>query len=343
MELPMRIDGALQKTGWPWAGGACLPPRMDDGGDWPRITIVTPSLNQGRYIEETIRSVLLQGYPNLEYILMDGGSTDDTVDIIRRYEPWITRWASEPDKGQSHAINKGFRNSSGEIFGYINSDDIYEPGALAAMAKAYMQGGRPGLLAGDCWICDPELNPLRVFKAGWPLDLSHFLKPFASTFPQPASFFARNFYERVNGFDETLHYAFDQEFFLKMGLSGAAPMFIRRVLARYRDHRTVKTRHTVRFYVDALMILKRYGTHCGLTTREISSLRRKIENDVAYFETFTEWGRKGRMAAILYFSNRVIRYPDFLFDRKVLGQARRLFMFRARDVAELRNRNDLNG
>lgn len=307
-----------------------------DSEDWPRISIVTPSLNQGRYIEETIRSVLLQGYPYLEYIIMDGGSADETAGIIRKYAHLITHWASESDKGQSHAINKGFQRATGEIFGYINSDDIYEPGAFAAVAEAYMKGERPALLAGNCRICDPELNPHRIFKAGWPSGLSHFLKPFSSTFPQPASFFTQELYERVGGFDETLHYAFDQEFFLKTGLTGAAPVFIDRVLARYRDHQAVKTRNTVRFYEEAVLILERHGRQCGLSEREISARKRQIENDIAYFHTFTTWRQKGRLAALFKFGKRAIRYPDFLFDRKVLGQARRLLMFREKDVAELK-------
>jgi len=103
---------------------------MPDGQPWPRISIVTPSYNQGQFIEETIRSVLLQGYPDLEYIIVDGASTDCSVDIIRRYEPWLAHWESEPDRGQSHAINKGLDRTTGSVAAYLNSDDLYLPGAL---------------------------------------------------------------------------------------------------------------------------------------------------------------------------------------------------------------------
>ena len=109
---------------------------MPDGKTWPKISIVTPSYNQGEFIERTIRSVLLQGYPNLEYIIIDGGSTDRSVELIGKYEPFIRYWVSEPDKGQSNAINKGFQHASGGIFAWLNSDDIYLPGALVAVAKA---------------------------------------------------------------------------------------------------------------------------------------------------------------------------------------------------------------
>src|SRR5262245_37717609 len=102
------------KTGWPWTEESLrLSERMPEVHCWPPITIITPSFNQGRFIEETIRSILLQGYPNLEYFVLDGGSTDDTVAIIRKYSSWISFWVSEPDHGQSAAINRGLRMGSG--------------------------------------------------------------------------------------------------------------------------------------------------------------------------------------------------------------------------------------
>ena len=106
----------------------------------PRITIVTPSFNQGQYLEQTLRSVLDQGYPNLEYIVVDGGSTDDSVDILNRYADRLAWWVSEKDAGQSDAINKGFARASGDVYGYINSDDFLYPGALEAVGKAYASG-----------------------------------------------------------------------------------------------------------------------------------------------------------------------------------------------------------
>ena len=112
-ELPSPLPGT---TGWPWREETRqLPNTLPDGSPWPRISIVTPSFNQGKYIEETIRSILLQGYPNLEYIIMDGGSNDGSLEIIKKYEPWLALWVSEKDRGQSHAINKGFLSSTGDV------------------------------------------------------------------------------------------------------------------------------------------------------------------------------------------------------------------------------------
>ncbi len=113
--------------------------------DWPKISIVTPSFNQGRYIEETIQSVLFQNYPNLEYIIIDGGSTDETISVIKKYEGYITYWVSEPDNGQSEAINKGLKYCTGEIFNWLNSDDSYLPDTFFNVATAFMQD--TGLIA----------------------------------------------------------------------------------------------------------------------------------------------------------------------------------------------------
>ena len=134
--LPAPSSG---KTGWPWT--VCTSgPDCSSISHCPTISIITPSFNQGQFIEETIRSVLLQGYPKLEYIIIDGGSTDETVAIIKKYEPWLTYWVSEVDRGQPHAINKGIAMATGDILAWINSDDIYLPGLLDKVARFYRSG-----------------------------------------------------------------------------------------------------------------------------------------------------------------------------------------------------------
>ena len=126
------------RTGWPWTVETLrLPTQRPDGTPWPCISIVTPSYNQGEFIEETLRSVLLQGYPDLEYMVIDGDSTDGSVDIIRKYAHWLTHWVSEPDRGQAHAIDKGLESSTGDIFQWINSDDVLAAGALGTVATAF--------------------------------------------------------------------------------------------------------------------------------------------------------------------------------------------------------------
>ena len=126
-----------EKRGWPWTLTAEENLAGKNDINWPRISVVTPSYNQGEFIEETIRSVLLQGYPNLEYIIIDGGSTDGSVEIIRKYEPWLAYWVSEPDAGMYDAINKGFARATGDIMAWSNTDDVYLPHALRTMGTVF--------------------------------------------------------------------------------------------------------------------------------------------------------------------------------------------------------------
>lgn len=123
--------------GWPWPE---KPPSLSLGqkNAWPRVTLVTPCFNSGDFLEEAIRSVLLQGYPNLEYIIIDGGSSDQSVDIIRKYEQWLTCWESNPDRGQSHAINKGLAKATGVYFNWHNADDILLPDSLFQTVQGFI-------------------------------------------------------------------------------------------------------------------------------------------------------------------------------------------------------------
>ena len=165
------------EVGWPWTQGSTpLPPTLPDGSPWPRITIVTPSYNQGHFLEETIRSVLLQGYPDLEYFVIDGGSKDSSLEVIRKYEPWLTGWVSEKDRGQSHAINKGFARATGDLITFQNSDDIYLPNALEDAGARWAAQRGAGVVVGGFHYIDGrkmrELSyPARIPGKG-PVDLA---------------------------------------------------------------------------------------------------------------------------------------------------------------------------
>lgn len=126
------------KSGWPWTiQDKVLSEKMPDGSEWPRLSIITPSYNQGKFLEATIRSVLLQGYPNLEYIIIDGGSTDNSLEIIKKYDKYLFYWHSQKDRGQADAINQGLEKSTGEILGWINSDDLYVKGTFSKIVKTF--------------------------------------------------------------------------------------------------------------------------------------------------------------------------------------------------------------
>ena len=225
------------KTGWPWTV-ATPTATGDDVPSLPRVTIVTPSFNQAQYLEETIRSVLLQGYPDLEYIVVDGGSADGSVEVIRKYAPWLAYWVSEKDKGQSHAINKGFARASGQVFNYLASDDVLEPGCLLNVARALRERAAK-------WV----VGQVRYRSAGhpdWPLRVNpetSFTEWFLwCPVPQPSSFWTADLHRANGEFREDLHCYFDYEFWLRLRfLKDQVPVVIPQDLAVYRLHAQSKT------------------------------------------------------------------------------------------------------
>lgn len=214
------FPGVPGRQDWPWTHpAAALPPTMPNGAAWPRISLITPSFNQAAYLEETIRSVLLQGYPNLEYHIIDGGSTDGSVEIIRKYEPWLTSWVSEPDAGQSDAINKGFARCDGEIFNWLCSDDLLEPGALRQVALAFAAAPACDAVAGDCF-CRYERDPQRSGVRPASVDrLQH--SPFLAAVWQPSCFFKRRLIERPTLVLNHLHFTMDRELWCYLHQRGA--------------------------------------------------------------------------------------------------------------------------
>lgn len=220
----------------------------------PLVSVVTPSLDQGRFLEEAIRSVLEQDYPRIEHVVVDGGSTDETLEILRRY-PHL-RWVSEPDRGQADAINKGFRMASGDIFGWLNADDYYLPGAVAAAVDALVRGGC-GLVHGG-WRQVDETGRTIKDVAVVPFDYEEQLER-ANRVAQPGSFFTREAFEAVGGVDPALRYAMDYELWLKLGERYTVCQ-VDQVLAAYRYHPTSKSvAHYRRFAAETWRAGRSHG------------------------------------------------------------------------------------
>lgn len=186
----------------------------------PRITVITPSFNQGDYIEATIQSVLSQGYQDLEYIVMDGGSTDHTLDILRRYDGQL-QWISEKDRGQSDALNKGFRRATGEIIAFLNSDDRYEPESLLTVGRIFAERPDVMWLTGRCRNIDHDDNEIRglitSYKNFWLRLRSFKVLQVLNFISQPATFWRREVYESVGDLDEGLHYAMEYDYWMRIG------------------------------------------------------------------------------------------------------------------------------
>lgn len=203
----------------------------------PRISIVLPSLNQGAFIEQAITSVLGQPYPDLELIVIDGGSTDDTPAILERYADRLAYWVSEPDRGQAHAINKGFRQATGDIMAWLNADDMYLPCALAKAVQVLGKQQGPALAYGGCLH----------FHEGKPRAHGYWPEPFDAArltyydyLVQPATFWTRSLWEATGELNEALHYTLDWDWFIRASKRGTfLPLYD--YVAVYRKHEAHKT------------------------------------------------------------------------------------------------------
>lgn len=245
---PQLPESPAGRIGWPWSGGETdsFPPTAE----WPKITVVTPSLNQGQYIEETIRSVLLQGYPNLEYLIIDGGSIDDTLTVIRRYEPWITKWVSEADEGQADAINKGFALSTGELLCWLNSDDLFYPGHLQRMATAFAD--HPGV---DFIFSDIDVGPapdsVTSTLRGRLMPFADMVRTLEVPIPQQCSMWRRRAWESLGGLDPRWQVVLDREYFLRL-VEHCRTLYIPGSGGFFRQHERAKSSAELARWADEL-------------------------------------------------------------------------------------------
>ena len=237
--------------------------------NYPRISIVTPSYNQGQFLEETILSVLKQDYPNLEYIIIDGDSTDNSVDIIKKYKDQVTYWVSEEDRGQTHAINKGLRKSTGEILNWLNSDDLLKIGALNTIAEYFRKYPEAEFCFGDFSVIDKKGREIFSRKSA-PYSF-HSLLYGRQLSIQPSVFFRRCILEKIGYLDETLSFCMDQEFWIRAAVEGSKFYQTKKTLAKARFHGDTKTSRLQKVLKEEHKAIVRKYTKWGFkegTTKE---------------------------------------------------------------------------
>ena len=234
----------------------------------PRITVVTPSFNQAAFLETTIRSVLGQCYPNLEYLVMDGGSSDGSVEIIRRFESDLAHWVSARDGGQAAAINAAFARATGDILCWLNSDDFFLPGTLHRVAQWLGKGGGgPELVYGACLFFSEEGRNAKVVR---PQSHDPAVLRQTAYIIQPSSFWTRRLWERTGPLDETLSYAFDWEWFLRATTHGPFAL-CPEILSAYRHHAAHKSGSGgAKRREEILSVVRRHGTPADLACYEFA-------------------------------------------------------------------------
>lgn len=235
----------------------------------PKITIVTPSYNQGKFIERTLKSVLSQDYPRLEYIVMDGGSTDETVSILRKYEKQYGKggtkekkgvsfsWVSEKDNGQTHAINKGMKKATGDIFAYLNSDDVYPAGTLRQVGTYFAQHPKDSFIYGHGRLIDSDDNQIGFYN-DYQVDREKLWE--ACAISQPTTFWRAQVYKKIGPFDESYRFTMDYDYWMRVSKKHHM-MYIPTIIANSRIHQEAKTSaFTHKLHGEALQAcMKHYG------------------------------------------------------------------------------------
>jgi glycosyltransferase involved in cell wall biosynthesis len=252
---------------------------IDVPTDPPSISVVTPSFNQGRFIERTLYSVVSQNYPGIEYVVQDGGSTDETVEVLRRYEGSLHHWASEPDGGQADAINRGFAHTSGEIMAYLNSDDLFLPGSLAYVGRYFKEHPDVDAIYSHRTIVDEDDH--RIGSWLLPRHDSEELT-FVDFVPQETLFWRRSAWDAAGGqLDAAMNFALDWDLLLRMRESGAKMVRVPRFLGAFRAHDSQKTQTLEDLYLNETAALRarvhgRGMSHDEAFLRALPYIRRHV-------------------------------------------------------------------
>ncbi len=296
-----------------------------------KISIITPSFNQADYLDETIRSVLDQNYPDLEYLIADGASTDGSVSIIKEHSERLTWWVSEMDAGQADAINKGFSRATGEIIAWLNSDDVYLPDTLGKVAALFEQNTDVGIIYGDVLSIDGEGNPINVqrFAPYTVDDLAAF-----KIISQPGVFMRRNVLEQAGYLDQNYHFLLDHHLWLR--IAQLAPMvYTPQILAKARYHDDAKNiAHAERFGHEAFQILEWMKTQ-PMLVKTLEKNKRKILAGAHHLDAFYLVEAGKMRAGLAAYGRAFLKHPPTALKswKRILYAIAGLFGFaRVREI-----------
>jgi len=284
----------------------------------PKISIVTPSFNQGQYLEETIVSVLDQEYPELEYIIIDGGSTDNSAEIIKKYESKIKYWISEKDSGQSEAINKGLKIASGEIISWLCSDDLYVPGALQEVTGLFNNNPDAVMIHGKSVLFDENKKESILGADSEELALRYFT---VIPFPQPSSFFRKKLIDEQGLLREDLHFAMDYDLLIRAAL-GYKIVSVDNIFSKYRLHKDSKTSSQLKSFAKEWMKVFskfiRSANNTGNYIALIDSCNLYVKGDDVYVHHRSFSGQEIKLIVLYYLDFMAHLHYQFLEKARTL-------------------------
>ena len=291
----------------------------------PKISIITPSFNQGNFLEQTILSVINQHYPNLEYIIIDGGSTDNSVDIIKKYESHLKYWVSEKDHGQAHAINKGLSHCTGEIFNWINSDDYLAEGALIKVADAFNKSGAD-IVAGEV----NDFNEKGMVKKvkNQKLEINEYLKKEVELiYHQPGVWLRLDIMKEVGFFKEQMHYCFDQDYMMRYLLHHNNVFYLDEVLANFRVHDKSKSvAQAKNFAWDFRMMYKDFWKLQKENPLKDKAKRKYLEYEWPLLNGSINSGEKSRLSNFSNAIKAILKDPGYRLNKDSLGWLKHILM-----------------